>query len=146
MPRLGAQPSHIGLRIVPIDADDGVSSGLRKPWRMPFGVFLITLSTRRIRGITGIGFWSFCLGHKLSVFISRHVKFGNCEAVLDRDPVLRYRVSAKIIRRILTLFFPRRSPHNETAPRQHHHFGATVRTVAELRSRRGTRARPDAAK
>jgi hypothetical protein len=32
------QPGHIGRRIVPTHTDDGVSSGLRKPWRMPIAV------------------------------------------------------------------------------------------------------------
>ena len=114
MPRLGAQPSHIGLRIIPIYTDDGVFSGLRKPWRMPIGAFLITLPTGLIGSITAIGVWPICLRHKLSILISRHVKFGYREPVSNRDQVLRYRVSAKIIHYILTLFFPRRSSHNLT--------------------------------
>jgi len=38
-----------------------------------------------------------CLRHKLSVLTPRHVKFGNCELVSDRDQMLRYRGSAKFI-------------------------------------------------
>src|SRR5215467_641377 len=135
MPRLGAQPSHIGLRIIPIYTDDGVFSGLRKPWRMPIGAFLITLPTGLIGSITAIGVRAICLRHKLSILISRHVKFGYREPVSNRDQVLRYRVPAKIIHYIFTLFFPRRSSHNETALRQHHHFG-TIGAIAEYGARR----------
>src|SRR6516164_7131182 len=93
MPCLGAQPSHIGLRIIPIYADDGVFSGLRKPWRMPIAV-RSNEGSGRIKRNAAIGVRPICLCHKLSVLISRHVKFGNREAVSDRDQMLRYRVSA----------------------------------------------------
>src|SRR5262245_62072878 len=96
MPCLGAQPSDIGLRIVPTHTDDGVSSGLRKPWRMP-----IAVRSNEVGGWTnrktGIGVRPMCLRHKLSVLVSRHVKFGNCELVSDRDQMLRYRASANLI-------------------------------------------------
>src|SRR5206468_1170472 len=92
MPRLGAQPSDIGLRIVPTHTDDGVSSGLRKPWRMPIAV-PSNEAARRIKRIAAIGVRPICLSHELSVLISRHVKFGNCELVSDRDQMLRYRAS-----------------------------------------------------
>src|SRR5438874_9609328 len=93
MPCLGAQPSHIGLRIVPTHTDDGVSSGLRKPWRMPIAV-RSNEGSGRIKRIAAIGVRPICLRYKLSVLISRHVKFGNCELVSDRDQMLRYRASA----------------------------------------------------
>jgi len=80
MPCLGAQPSHIGLRIVPTHTDDGVSSGLRKPWRMPIAVRSNEGCGRTNRS-AAIGVRPICLRHKLSVLISRHVKFGNCELV-----------------------------------------------------------------
>src|SRR5271170_5798397 len=97
MPCLGAQPSHIGLRIVPTHTDDGVSSGLRKPWRMPIAVRTNEAGSGRINRKAAIGVRPICLRHKLSVLISRHVKFGNGELVSDRDQMLRYRVSAKLI-------------------------------------------------
>src|SRR5437899_13076879 len=93
MPCLGAQPSHIRLRIVPTHTDDGVSSGLRKPWRMPIAVSSNEASGC-IKCLAATGVRPICLRHKLSVLVSRHVKFGNCELVLDRDQVLRYRASA----------------------------------------------------
>src|SRR6267154_736462 len=118
MPCLGAEPCHIGLRIVPTHTDDGVSSGLRKPWRMPiavrsneagsgrinrnaaigarptFAVRSNEAGSGRISRNAVIGVRPICLSHKLSVLISRHVKFGNCELVSDRDQMLRYRASA----------------------------------------------------
>src|ERR1700730_1076855 len=120
MPCLGARPSHIGLRIVPTHTDNGVSSGLRKPWSMPIAVRNNEASGRirrnaaigvrptfavrsneagsgRISGNAVIGVRPIFLRHKLSVLISRHVKFGNCELVSDRDQMLRYRASAKLI-------------------------------------------------
>src|SRR5438477_10543564 len=95
MPCLGAQPSHIGLRIVPTHTDEGIASGLRKPWRMPIAV-RTNKAAGRIKPIAAIGVRPICLRHKLSVLISRHVKFGNCELVSDRDQMLRYRASATI--------------------------------------------------
>src|ERR1700730_14403589 len=120
MPCLGAQPSYIGLRIVPTHTDDGISSGLRKPWRMPIAVRSNEAAGRIVRNAAigvrptfavrsneagpecisrnaVIGVRAICLRHKLSVLISRHVKFANCELVSDRDQVLRYRASAKWI-------------------------------------------------
>src|SRR5258707_3453125 len=91
---LGAEPCHIGLRIVPTHTDDGVSSGLRKPWRMPIAVRSNEAGSGRINRNAAIGVRPICLRHKLSVLISRHVKFGNCELVSDRDQMLRYRASA----------------------------------------------------
>src|SRR6201993_2162836 len=96
MPRLGAQPSHIGLRIVPTHTDDRVSSGLRKPRRMPIAVRIHEAAGWIIRS-AAIGVGPICLRHKLSVLVSRHVKFANCELVLDFDQMLRYRESAKLI-------------------------------------------------
>src|SRR5258707_392016 len=93
MPCLGAQPSHIGLRIVPTHTDDGVSSGLRKPWRMPIAV-RSNEAARRIERIAAIGAGPFGRRHNLSVLISRHVNFGICELVSDRDQMLRYGASA----------------------------------------------------
>src|SRR5437660_3151521 len=107
MPCLGAQRSHIGLRIVPTHTDDGVSSGLRKPWRMPTAVRSNEVGSGRINRNAAIGNRPMCLRHKLSVLISRHVKFGNCELLSDRDQMLRYRVSATFNGPILALFFPR---------------------------------------
>src|SRR5437660_8601240 len=104
MPCLGAQPSHIGLRIVPTHTDDGVSSGLRKPWRMPIAV-RSNEASGRIKRIAAIGVRPICLRYKLSVLISRHVKFGNCELVLVRDQMLRYRSSATFNWYIFALFF-----------------------------------------
>src|ERR1700728_1136673 len=102
---------------------------------MPIGAVLVILHTGcNIGRITAIGIRPICLRHKLSVLISRHGKFADCELVSDLDQVLWYRVSAKRSGHALALFFPRRSPHEETALRQHHHFGATIRTVAELHS------------
>src|SRR5438477_12295498 len=93
MPCFGAQPRHVGLGIVPTHTDDGVSSGLRKAWRTP-----IALRSNEGSGCSrrnaAIGVRPICLRHKLSVLISRHVKFGNCELVSDRDHMLRYRASA----------------------------------------------------
>src|SRR5207248_9672329 len=97
MPCLGAQPSHIGLRMVPTRTDDGDSSGLRKPWRMPIAVRNNEAGTGCISRNAVIGVRPICLRHKLSVLISRHVKFANCELVSDRDQMLRYRASAKLI-------------------------------------------------
>src|SRR5262249_3684463 len=97
MPRLGAQPNHIGLRIIPIYTDDGVFSGLRKPWGIPIDAFFLTPPPGLIGSITALGVRPICLRHKLSILISRHVKFGYREPVSNRDQVLRYRVSAKII-------------------------------------------------
>src|SRR5207302_9555487 len=97
MPCLGAQPGHIGLRIVPTHTDDGVSSGLWKPWRMPIAV-RSNEGSGRIKRIAAIWVRPMCLRHKLSVLISRHVKFANCELVPDRDRMLRYRASANLIR------------------------------------------------
>src|SRR5207253_3168144 len=121
MPCLGAQPSHIGLRIVPTHTDDGISSGLRKPWRTPIDIRSNEASSGRINRNAAIGVrptfavrsneagpgWisrnavigvgPICLRHKLSVLISRHVKFGNCELVSNRDQMLRYRASANLI-------------------------------------------------
>src|SRR5215470_9449480 len=94
MPSLGAQPRHIGLCIVPTHTDDGVSCGLRKPWRMPIAVRSKEAGSGRINRGAVIGVRPICLRHKLSVLISRHVKFANCEFVSDRDQMLRYRVSA----------------------------------------------------
>src|SRR6476661_1346139 len=105
MPCLGAEPSHIGLRIVPTHTDDGVSSGLRKPWRMPIAV-RNNEGSGRIKRNAAIGVRPMCLCHKLSVLISRHVKFGNCELVPERDHMLRYRASATFLRYILARFFP----------------------------------------
>src|SRR5207249_11486023 len=96
MPCLGAQPSHIGLRIVPARTGDGVSSGLRKPWRMPIAV-RSNEGSGRIKRITADGVRPICLRYKLSVLISRHVKFGDCELVSDRDQRLRYRASTALI-------------------------------------------------
>src|SRR5690242_2216538 len=96
MPCLGAQPSDIGLRIVPTHTDDGVSSGLRKPCRMPIALRRNELGGRTNRK-TGIGVRPMCLRHKLSVLVLRHVKFANCELVLNRNQMLRYRLSAKLI-------------------------------------------------
>src|SRR5262249_40008261 len=93
MPCLGAQPSDIGLRIVPTHTDDGVSSGLRKAWRMPIAVGRNEASGCSDRS-AAIRVRPVCLRHKLSVLISRHVKFANCEFASDRDQMLRYRVSA----------------------------------------------------
>src|SRR5258707_7040780 len=121
MPCLGSQPSHIGLCIVPTHTDDGVSSGLQKPWSMPiavrrneagpgrinrnaaigvrptFAVRSNEAGSGRISRNTVIEVRPICLRHKLSVLISRHVKFANCELVSDRDRMLRYRASAKLI-------------------------------------------------
>src|ERR1700685_4492033 len=108
MPCLGAQPSHIGLRIVPTHTDDGVSSGLWKPWRTPIAVRSNEACSGRIDRNAAIRVRPICLRHKLSVLISRHVKFGNCELLSDRDQMLRYRVSAKLIGEILARFLPRR--------------------------------------
>src|SRR5690349_20308853 len=94
MPCLGAQPSHIGLRIVPTHTDDGVSSGLRKPWRMPIAVRSNEAGSGRVNRNAAIRVRPMCLHHKLSVLISRHVKFANCEFVSDRDQMLGCRVSA----------------------------------------------------
>src|SRR5215468_12511581 len=94
MPRLGAQPRHIGLRIVPTRTDDGVSSGLRKPWRVPIAVRSNEAGPGRINRGAAIGVRPMCLRHKLSVLVSCHVKFANCELVSDRNQMLRYRVSA----------------------------------------------------
>src|SRR5437667_8569753 len=130
MPCLGAQPSHIGLRIVPTHTDDGISSGLRKPWRMPIAVrsneaggrinrnaaigVRPTFAVRSNEAGSGctsrnavIGLRPIRLRHKLRVLISRHVKLANCELVSDRDQMLRYRASAKLIGEILARFFPR---------------------------------------
>src|SRR5437016_9709302 len=96
MPCLGAQPSHIRMRIVPTHTDDGVSSGLWKPWRTPIAV-RSNEASGRIKRIAAIGGRALCLRHKLSVLISRHVKFGNCELVSDRDQMLRFRASATLI-------------------------------------------------
>src|SRR5438876_12141104 len=93
MPCLGAQPSHIGLRIVPTHTGDGVSSGLRKPWRMPIAV-RSNEAAGRIKRIAAIDVRPICLRPKLRVLISRHVKVDNCELVSDRDQMLRYRASA----------------------------------------------------
>src|ERR1051325_3543803 len=97
MPCLGAQPRHIGLCIVPTHTDDGVSSGLRKPWRVPIAVRSNEAGPGRIDRDAAIGVWPTCLCHKLSVLVSRHVKFANCERVLDLDRMLRYRASANFI-------------------------------------------------
>src|SRR5215470_3013904 len=97
MPCLGTQPSHIGLRIVPTHTDDGVSSGLRKSRRMPIAVRFNEADSGRIIRSAAIGVRPICLRHKLSVLVSRHVKFANCELVLDLDQMLRYRESAKFI-------------------------------------------------
>src|SRR3984957_3575249 len=97
MPCLGAQPSHIGLRIVPTHTDDGVSSGLRKPRRMPIAVGSNEAGSGRINRNAAIGVRPICLRHKLSVLISRHVKFGNRELAADGDQMLRYRASAKLM-------------------------------------------------
>src|SRR5215831_908978 len=97
MPCLGAQPRHIGLCIVPTHTDDGVSSGLRKAWSMPIAVRSNEVGPGRINRGAAIGVRPMCLRHKLSVLVSRHVIFANCELVLDLDRVLRYRVSAKCI-------------------------------------------------
>src|SRR5437016_12615119 len=96
MPCLGAQPSDIGLRFVPTHTADWGSSGLRKPCRMPIAV-RCNEASGRIKRIAAIGVRPICLRHKLSVLVSRHVKFGNCELVLDRDQMLRYRASATLI-------------------------------------------------
>src|SRR5580765_8220790 len=125
MPCLGAQPRHIGLCIVPTHTDDGVSSGLGKAWRMPIAARSNEAGPGRINRSAAIGVRPICLSHKLSVLISRHVKFANCKLVSDRDQMLRYRVSATFIRPILALFFPRRCPHSEPALLHHYHFGAT---------------------
>src|ERR1700684_4167232 len=97
MPCLGAQPSHIGLRIVPTHTDDGVPSCLRKPWRMPIAVRGNEVGSGRINRNAAIGVRPICLRHKLSVLISRHVKFGNRELVSDRDQMLWYRAAATLI-------------------------------------------------
>src|SRR5215469_16834244 len=94
MPCLGAQPSDIGLCIVPTHTDDGVSSGLRKPRRMPIAVRSNEAAGGRINRDAAIRVRPICLRHKLSVLVSRHVEFANCELVSDRDQMLRYRVSA----------------------------------------------------
>src|SRR5262250_2583833 len=100
MPCLGAQPRHIGLCIIPTHTDDGVSSGLRKAWRMPIAVRRNEVSGCSKRK-AAVRVRPMCLRHKLSVLLSRHVKFANCELVSDRDQMLRYRVSATFIRPIL---------------------------------------------
>src|SRR5271167_1149970 len=97
MPCLGAQPSHIGLRIVPTHTDDGVSSGLRKPRRMPIAVRSNEAGSGRINRNAANGVRPTSLRHKLSVLISGHVKFGNRELVSDRNRMLWYRASAKFI-------------------------------------------------
>src|SRR5690348_16624365 len=119
MPSLGAQPNHIGLRIIPTHTHDGVPSGLRKPRRTPsavrsdegsgrvngnaaIGVRLTFAGLRneaggRIRHNAIVGVRPIRLRYKLSVLISRHVKFADGELVSDRDQMLRYRVSAKRI-------------------------------------------------
>src|SRR5215467_5742683 len=97
MPCLGAQPCHIGLRIVPTHTNDWVSSGLRKPWRVPIAVRSNEAGPGRINRGAAIGVRPICLRHKLSVLVSCQVKFGNCELVLDLDQMLRYRESAKFI-------------------------------------------------
>src|SRR5262252_4802023 len=97
MPCLGAQPRHIGLGIVPTHTDGGVSSGLRKAWRMPIAVRSKEGSGCSRRN-AAIRVRPICLRHKLSVLISRHVKFANCEVVSDLDQMLRYHASANFIR------------------------------------------------
>src|SRR5690348_10941152 len=119
MPSLGAQPSHIGLSIVPTHTDDGVPAGLRKPRRTPIAVRSDEGSGRINRdaaigvrlAFTGLsneaGGWirhnaivgvrPIRLRHELSVLISRHVILGNRKLISDRDHMLRYRVSAKPI-------------------------------------------------
>src|SRR5262249_55788464 len=91
MPCLGAQPRHIGLRIVPTHTDDGVSSGLRKAWRTPIAVRRNEASGCSKRS-AAIRVRPICLCHKLSVLISRHVKFGICELMPDRAKLLRFGV------------------------------------------------------
>src|SRR5689334_18005228 len=126
MPCLGAQPSHIGLRIVPTHTDDGVSSGLRKPRRTPIALDGNEVGSGRIDGNAAIGVRPIGLCHKLSVLISRHVKLGNRELVPDCDQMLWYRVSATFFGPILAFLFSRRRPHREPARPYHDHFGATI--------------------
>src|SRR5689334_14380453 len=91
---LGTEPRHIGLCIVPTHTDHGVSSGLRKAWRVPIALRSNEAGPGRINRGAAIGVRPMGLRHKLSVFIARHVVFANCEPVPDRDQMLRHRVSA----------------------------------------------------
>src|SRR5438445_12780209 len=116
MPGLGAQPRHIGLRIVPTHTDDGISSGLRKAWRMPVALGRNEFCAR-IKRNAAVGVRPMSLRHKFSIFISSDVESADREPVPDRDRMLRYRTSAQArqIRQILTLLFPRRCPHSQVA-------------------------------
>src|SRR5947209_14177100 len=98
MPCLGAQPRYVGLCIVPTHTDDGVSSGLRKAWRMPIAVRGNEVGSGGIDRNAAISVRPMCLRHKLSVLISRHVKSADCELAPDRDQMLRHRVSATLSR------------------------------------------------